>query len=211
MISNSNGWRAWRMPRSLHTTYFLCRCQEKAGNFWPLQNTKLFVPTQIFILFSGTQKSLTRLTPTFPDFFGIVFVYYWTCFRPVYNCNTARWKLSNNQSIHSCINFFFVVDSNTKRLYWVDAYLFHVKTIRYNGEDAITVVGRDDGVFPLSLSDVAVHNTAVYFIQYGTIYKFDRNTTEGLTEVGRYLRDAKGLQIFADGVQLKGSMNFTRK
>jgi len=58
---------------------------------------------------------------------------------------------------------------------------------------------------------VAVHNTAVYFIQYKTIYKFDRNATEGLKEVGKLLRDAKGLQIFADGVQLKGNMIFTPK
>ena len=28
-------------------------------------------------------------------------IYYWTCSHPEYSCNTAHWKLSNNQSIKS--------------------------------------------------------------------------------------------------------------
>jgi hypothetical protein len=30
-----------------------------------------------------------------------VIIYYWTCSHPEYSCNTAHWKLSNNQSIKS--------------------------------------------------------------------------------------------------------------
>jgi hypothetical protein len=48
-------------------------------------------------IFSGIQKSLTRLTQPFTHFY-VVFLYYWTYSRPEYSWNTARWTLINNQS-----------------------------------------------------------------------------------------------------------------
>ena len=50
-------------------------------------------------IFSGIQKSLTRLTQPFTHFY-VVLIYYWTYSRPEYTWNTARWTLINNQSIN---------------------------------------------------------------------------------------------------------------
>jgi hypothetical protein len=50
-------------------------------------------------LFSGSQKSLTRLTLPFPQIY-IIIIYYWTCFRDEYSWNTGNWALNNNQSIN---------------------------------------------------------------------------------------------------------------
>jgi hypothetical protein len=50
-------------------------------------------------IFSGIQKSLTRLTEPFSHF-SVVLTYNWTYSRPEYSWNTARWALINNQSIN---------------------------------------------------------------------------------------------------------------
>ena len=50
-------------------------------------------------IFSGIQKSLTRLTQPFTHFY-VVLKYYWTYSRPEYSWNTTRWTLINNQSIN---------------------------------------------------------------------------------------------------------------
>ena len=107
MISNSNGWRAWRMSRSLHTTYLLCRCQERVGKCWPLQNTKLFVPTQIFIyvlVFKLQSNSFVSVETSLPRFY-LVFILMILSLNMAeillkYGWNIARWMLSNNQSIN---------------------------------------------------------------------------------------------------------------
>lgn len=58
----------------------------KSMRFVALQKTKLFIPTQISILFfRGNQMSLT------PHFYiDSIYIYYWTSSRPQYSWNTGR-------------------------------------------------------------------------------------------------------------------------
>ena len=75
---NHSRQHVWRVPRSLL-------------NLSSLPNSPYF--------FSDSQKSLIRVTHPFPHF-CIVIKYYWACYCPEYSWNTARWTLSNNQSIN---------------------------------------------------------------------------------------------------------------
>ena len=43
--------RVWRVPCVLHAKNIYCKFRERVGVFSPLEKTKLFVPTQLSILF----------------------------------------------------------------------------------------------------------------------------------------------------------------
>ena len=61
--------------------------------------SKYFVPTQLSIFFSSTEKTWTNWS-IIPSLLYRFFVYCWTCSAPEYSLNTAWCMLSNNQSIN---------------------------------------------------------------------------------------------------------------
>ena len=67
-----------------------------------LQNTTLFVPTLIVIIFFQWQPKLYAPVGSLLHHFYLSF--YILCgFRPEYSSNTTQWMLSSNQSINTCI------------------------------------------------------------------------------------------------------------
>jgi hypothetical protein len=64
------------------------------------KNNKILIPTNLSILFSGSQRLLTRLTHPFPHFYmPFIYMYCCTYSHPAYNWNIADWTFSKHQSI----------------------------------------------------------------------------------------------------------------
>ena len=123
----------------------------------------MFIPTQLSILFQWVKIRWPGWPNSFPHLYDFFKNLLWLCFRPGYNWNTTRWRLSNNQSINQIWHGGGFVAKMLSFKFKCPNYQTHIKVTVF-----MCPVSRSalKSALMIYLKDIPLSKCEIYFLQY---------------------------------------------